>query len=83
MLKSLQLAKEHFPNLRIAYLSSRVYGGYATVPLNPEPYAYEGAFAVRWLILDQLAGKPELNDIGKCYKANDHSLAKCSAPAGS
>jgi len=23
------------------------------------------------------AGKPELNDTGKCYKANDHSLAKC------
>jgi len=28
------------------------------------------------------AGKPDLNDTGKCYKANDHSLAKCSAPAG-
>jgi hypothetical protein len=24
-----------------------------------------------------------LNDTGKCYKANDHSLAKCNAPAGS
>lgn len=59
--KSLQLARQHFPNLRIAYLSSRIYGGYATMPLNPEPYAYEGAFAVRWLILDQMAGTPELN----------------------
>jgi len=28
-------------------------------------------------------GKPDLNDTGKCYKANDHSLAKCKAPAGS
>ena len=28
------------------------------------------------------AGKPDLNDTGKCYKANDHSLAKCAAPAG-
>jgi hypothetical protein len=28
-------------------------------------------------------GKPDLNDTGKCYKANDHSLAKCAAPAGS
>lgn len=27
------------------------------------------------------AGKPELNDTGKCYKANDHSLEKCPAPA--
>jgi len=24
-----------------------------------------------------------LNDTGKCYKANDHSLAKCAAPTAS
>jgi hypothetical protein len=29
------------------------------------------------------AGKPDLNDTGKCYKANDHSLAKCKAPSAS
>jgi hypothetical protein len=46
----IQDAKSRFPNLRIVYLSSRIYGGYATSALNPEPYAYEGAFAVRWLI---------------------------------
>ena len=39
-----------FPNLRLAYLSSRIYAGYATTTLNPEPYAYESAFSVRWLI---------------------------------
>jgi hypothetical protein len=50
-----------FPNLKIAYLSSRIYAGYAMTPLNPEPYAYETAFAVKWLIADQIAGKPELN----------------------
>jgi len=61
MVGLLQLAKQHFPNLRIAYLSSRIYAGYATTHLNPEPYAYEGAFAMRWLILDQIANKPELN----------------------
>jgi hypothetical protein len=49
----LQNAKKRFPNLRIAYLSSRIYGGYATGRLNPEPYAYESAFACRWLIQDQ------------------------------
>ena len=27
------------------------------------------------------AGKPDLNDTGKCYKANDHSLDKCAAPS--
>jgi hypothetical protein len=45
----LQNAKARFPNLRIAYLGSRIYGGYATGRLNPEPYAYESAFVVRWL----------------------------------
>ena len=45
-----------FPNLRVAYLSSRIYAGYATTSLNPEPYAYQSAFAVRWVIEDQLAG---------------------------
>jgi hypothetical protein len=57
----LQNAKSRFPNLQTAYLGSRIYGGYSTGPLNPEPYAYEGAFAVRWLIRDQMQGSVELN----------------------
>jgi hypothetical protein len=56
-----RLAKEKFPNLRLAYLSSRTYGGYATTPLNPEPFAYESGFAVKWLIEKQIDGSPELN----------------------
>lgn len=56
----LQNAKKRFPNLRIAYLASRIYGGYATTGLNPEPYAYEGAFAVRHLIQKQVAGDTDL-----------------------
>ncbi len=48
-----------FPNLKIAYLSSRTYGGYAATPLNPEPHAYETGFAVKWLIADQIAGKSD------------------------
>lgn len=61
LVKGLANLKAKFPNLRIAYLSSRIYAGYATTGLNPEPYAYEEAFAMRWLIQDQIAGKPELN----------------------
>jgi hypothetical protein len=56
-----QNAKTRFPNLRIVYLGSRIYGGYAMSALNPEPYAYESAFVVRWLIQDQMKGSPELN----------------------
>ncbi|HWB00288.1 MAG TPA: hypothetical protein VG713_17460, partial [Pirellulales bacterium] len=57
----LQNAKAKFPNLQIAYLDSRIYGGYAKTPLNPEPYAYEGAFVVRWLIQEQIQGSASLN----------------------
>ena len=55
-------AQARFPNLRIAYLASRIYGGWTSVALNPEPYAYEGAFAVRWLIQDQIRGDARLNN---------------------
>jgi hypothetical protein len=57
----LQHAKSRFPNLRVAYLSSRIYAGYATSQLNPEPYAYEGALVCRWLIQDQIDGETRLN----------------------
>ncbi|MSR54970.1 MAG: hypothetical protein EXS09_17035 [Gemmataceae bacterium] len=60
-LKVLQNAKERFPNVRIAYLGSRIYAGHAIGGLNPEPYAYEGAYPVRWLIQDQIKGYAELN----------------------
>lgn len=43
-------AKTHYPNLTMIYLSSRIYAGYATTDLNPEPYAYESGFAVKMLI---------------------------------
>jgi hypothetical protein len=56
----LQNARQLFPNVRIAYLASRIYGGYATTRLNPEPYAYESAFAARWVIQDQAKGDPAL-----------------------
>ncbi len=58
---TLRELKVRFPNLRLAYLSSRIYAGYASTALNPEPYAYESAFSVRWLIDAQIEGDPELN----------------------
>jgi hypothetical protein len=57
----LQIAQQRHPNLKIAYLSSRIYAGYARTGLNPEPHAYEAGFSVKWTIADQLAGKSDLN----------------------
>lgn len=59
--KTLKIARSRYPNLRVAYLSSRIYAGYAKSDLNPEPYSYEGAFAVRWLIQAQIRGDKELS----------------------
>jgi hypothetical protein len=50
----LRAMRNHYPNLRIVFLSSRTYGGYATIDLNPEPYAYESGFSVKWAIESQI-----------------------------
>jgi len=61
-----QLLPKRFPKIKLVYLSSRTYGGWARrpgggAPGNSEPYSYETGFAVKWLIEQQLQGKPELN----------------------
>ena len=61
LLANLHILHDRFPNLKITYLSSRIYAGYAESPLNPEPHAYESGFAVKWLIADQIEGSPALN----------------------
>jgi Cu/Ag efflux protein CusF len=59
--KIVQIFPSRFPNCKLVYLSSRTYGGYAKTPLNPEPYAYESAFSVKWLVEQQINGEPSLN----------------------
>src|SRR5258705_3237501 len=50
-----------FPNSRQCYVASRIYAGYATSNLNPEPYAYEQGFSCKWTIEDQINGVAWLN----------------------
>jgi PKD repeat protein len=54
--------KTKFPNIKIAYLSprTRAYTNTATA-LNPEPFAYETGFAVKWTVEDQITGAGNLN----------------------
>jgi hypothetical protein len=55
-----RILKQKYPKINIAYYSSRTYGGYATSNLNPEPYAYESGFSVKWLIEKQIKGDQDL-----------------------
>ncbi len=54
--------KTNYPNSKIAYYSSRTraYTNDAHT-LNPEPFAYESAFSVRWMIENQINGATNLN----------------------
>jgi len=52
--------KLNFPNIRIAYFSSRIRAYVTPRGLSPEPTAYETGFAVKWAIANQINGSPNL-----------------------
>ena len=49
-----EILRTKFPQLKLLYVSSRIYGGYSETDLSPEPLAYETAFAVKWLIEERI-----------------------------
>lgn len=53
--------KIRYPNIKIAYLSSRTRSYTYEIGLSPEPAAFETGFAVKWLIEQQIEGDPALN----------------------
>ncbi len=58
----LNIAKVHYPNLQIVYLSSRTFGGWSGRSSgSPEPYAYESGFGTRWVLQSQIQGDAQLN----------------------
>jgi Putative Ig domain/Transmembrane protein 131-like N-terminal len=63
VISALQNMQIYFPNLKIAYLESMHYGGYATndPEILPEPYAYETGFAMQTVIAGQINGQADLN----------------------
>lgn len=67
--------KTRYPNLRMVFFSSRIYGGYATTTLNPEPYAYESGLSVQWVIRAQID-----QEDGAGVDATAGDLSYASAP---
>jgi hypothetical protein len=57
----LQNLKTRYPNLQIAFLSSRTRSYTYERGLSPEPLAFETGFAVKWLIEKQIDHHPDLN----------------------
>jgi len=49
-----EILSTKFAQLKLVYVSSRIYGGYSETDLSPEPIAYESAFAVKWLIEERI-----------------------------
>lgn len=52
--ETVRAARSRYPNLEQIFLSTRIYAGYATTALNPEPYAYQYGFSGQWLVLAQI-----------------------------
>jgi hypothetical protein len=53
--------KTKYPNLQIAYFSSRTRSYDYSLGVSPEPLAFETGYAVKWMVEKQINGDPSLN----------------------
>lgn len=65
----MSVMKTKYENLKLCYNASRIYAGYATSGLNPEPYAYYSGWSVKWMIEDQINGDTSLTYNGSNPKS--------------
>jgi len=66
---AIRILKKKFTNTKLCYLASRIYAGYATSALNPEPYAYYSGWSVKRLIENQINGDTTLTFAGAAARA--------------
>ena len=52
--QTVRALRVRYPQLQMVFISSSIYGGYDTTGYNPEPFAYEEGFSVKWLIESQI-----------------------------
>lgn len=62
MRKCMELLRDTFPALEVVFLSDRTYAGYIDPHTNAaplaEPAAYFTSWSIKWLIENQISGKP-------------------------
>ena len=56
-----QNLKTNYPNIKMAYISSRTRSYSYWNGLSPEPTAFETGFSVKWVIENQINSDPDLN----------------------